>query len=121
MPGRIMIVDDAAFIRMMLKDILSKNGFEIVGQAENGLKAIDEYKDLKPDLVLMDITMPELNGVEATKKIREMDPGARIVICSALAQAQTVLEAIQAGARDYIVKPFEEEKVIRIINKCLKD
>ena len=120
MSGRIMIVDDAAFVRMMLKDILSKNGFEIVGQAENGLKAIDEYKDLKPDLVLMDITMPELSGVEATKKIKEIDPDAKIIICSALSQASTVLESIQAGARDYIVKPFEEEKVIRVINKCLQ-
>lgn len=121
MSGRIVVVDDSAFLKMMIKNMLLKNGFEVVGEASNGLMAIDVYKDLKPDLIIMDITMPELNGIEATKKIKQIDPRAKIVMCSALGQSQTVLESIQAGARDYIVKPFEEEQVIKIIRKCLKN
>ena len=120
MSGRIMVVDDAAFMRMMLKDILTKNGFEVVGEAENGLRAIERYKELSPELVLMDITMPELDGIGAVKRIREINPQAKIIMCSAMGQQAMVLESIQAGARDFIVKPFQAERIIEAVNKALQ-
>lgn len=119
MPGRILIVDDAAFMRMMIKDILVNNGYEIVGEANNGLKAVEMYKKEKPDLVTMDITMPDMDGISAVKEIRKSDPSARIVMCSALGQQSMVMEAIQAGARDFIVKPFQPDRVIEALKKVL--
>jgi two-component system chemotaxis response regulator CheY len=119
MAQRILIVDDAAFMRMMIKDILSKNGFEVVGEAENGAVAVEKYAELKPDLVTMDITMPEMDGIEALKKIKQSDPGARIVMCSAMGQQAMVVEAIQAGARDFIVKPFQADRVLEAVSKAL--
>ena len=117
--GRILVVDDAAFMRMMIKDILSKNGFEVVGEAENGQIAVEKYKELKPDLVTMDITMPELDGIGAVKEIKKINPGAVIVMCSAMGQQSMVIEAIQAGARDFIVKPFQADRVVEAIKKAL--
>ncbi|MBS3969395.1 MAG: response regulator [Clostridia bacterium] len=120
MAKRVLIVDDAAFMRMMIKDILSKNGYEIAGEAENGQKAVEMYKELKPDLVTMDITMPEKDGIAAVKEIKQMDASARIIMCSAMGQQMMVMEAIQAGARDFIVKPFQQERVIQAMEKAAK-
>lgn len=120
MGKRILIVDDAAFMRMMIKDILSKHGFLIVGEAENGLLAVEKYKELKPDLVTMDITMPEMDGIAAVKEIRRNDPYARIIMCSAMGQQPMVIDAIQAGARDFIVKPFQPDRVLEAVTKALE-
>ena len=120
MANRILIVDDAAFMRMMIKDILTKNDYEVVGEAENGLKALEKYKELTPDLVLMDITMPELDGIQAVRLIMEHNPKAKVVMCSAMGQQAMVIESIQAGAKDFIVKPFQAERVIEAIQKVLK-
>lgn len=114
-----MVVDDAGFMRMMVKDILSKNGFEVVGEAENGQVAVNKYQELQPDLVTMDITMPELDGIGAVKKIKEMDPDAKIIMCSAMGQQGMVVEAIQAGAKDFIVKPFQADRILDAIRKVL--
>lgn len=119
MAKRVLIVDDAAFMRMMIKDILSKNGYEVAGEADNGAKAVEKYKELTPDLVLMDITMPEMNGIDAVKNIRAMDPGAKIVMCSAMGQQAMVIESIQAGARDFIVKPFQADRVLEAVRKVV--
>jgi two-component system chemotaxis response regulator CheY len=116
---RILIVDDAAFMRMMLKDILTKNGYTVVGEAENGLVAIEKYKELKPDLVTMDITMPEMDGITAVKEIKKIDPGAKIIMCSAMGQQAMVIDSIQAGAQDFIVKPFQPERVLEAVEKVL--
>jgi len=115
----ILLVDDAAFMRMMLKDILSKNGYNVVGEAENGLKAIEKYKELKPDLTILDITMPEMDGIEAAKGIKAADPGAVIIMCSAMGQQSMVIESIQAGARDFIVKPFQANRVLEAVQKVI--
>lgn len=117
--ARIMVVDDAAFMRMMLKDILTKGGYDVVGEAENGLKAIEKYKELTPDLVLMDITMPELDGIGAVRQIKEIDPAAKIIMCSAMGQQAMVLESIQAGAKDFIVKPFQADRIIEAVRKSV--
>ena len=119
MAKNIMIVDDAAFMRMMIKDILAKNGYNIVGEAENGKKAIDAYTECKPDLVLMDITMPEMDGIQALKGIRANDPNAAIIMCSAMGQQAMVIEAIQSGAKDFIVKPFQAERVLEAVKKVI--
>ncbi len=119
MAKNILICDDAAFMRMMIKDILTKNGYNIAGEAENGLKAVEKYNETKPDLVLMDITMPEMDGIQALKKIKEMDPNAKIVMCSAMGQQAMVIEAIQSGARDFIVKPFQAERVLEAVKKVV--
>ncbi|NLT19910.1 MAG: response regulator [Syntrophomonadaceae bacterium] len=119
MGKRVLIVDDAAFMRMMIKDILSKNGYEVVGEAENGQVAIEKYKDLKPDLVTMDITMPEMDGIAAVKEIRAFDSSARVIMCSAMGQQAMVIDAIQAGAKDFIVKPFQPERVLEAVSKAL--
>ena len=117
MGKRVLIVDDAAFMRMMLKDILTKNGYEVCGEAENGKKAVEKYGELHPNLVTMDITMPEMDGISALKAIRAEDSAARVVMCSAMGQQSMVIEAIQNGARDFIVKPFQPDRVIDAIKK----
>lgn len=117
--AKIMVVDDAAFMRMMLKDILTKGGHEVIGEAENGLKAVDRYKELSPELVLMDITMPEMDGIGAVKQIKAIDPNAKIIMCSAMGQQAMVLESIQAGARDFIVKPFQADRIIEAVTKAV--
>ncbi|GLI19232.1 MULTISPECIES: response regulator [Tepidanaerobacter] len=117
--GGILIVDDAAFMRMMIKDILTKNGYQVSGEAENGAVAVQAYNELKPDLVIMDITMPEMDGIEAVKKIKAIDPSAKIIMCSAMGQQAMVIDAIQAGARDFVVKPFQPERVIEAVKKAL--
>ncbi len=119
MAKNILVCDDAAFMRMMIKDILTKNGYNIAGEAENGLKAVEKYNETKPDLVLMDITMPEMDGIQALKKIKEMDPAAKIVMCSAMGQQAMVIEAIQSGAKDFIVKPFQAERVLEAVKKVV--
>ncbi|NLO39562.1 MAG: response regulator [Ruminiclostridium sp.] len=117
--ANILIVDDAAFMRMMIKDILSKNGYTVIGEAENGNKAIEKFKELAPDLVIMDITMPELDGIQAVKQIKGLSPEAKIIMCSAMGQQAMVIESIQAGARDFIVKPFQAERVIEAVKKVV--
>jgi two-component system chemotaxis response regulator CheY len=115
----VLIADDAAFMRMMIKNILTDAGYEIVGEAENGAVAVAKYRELKPDLTTMDITMPEMDGLAALKEIRGQDPSARVVMCSAMGQQSMVIESIQAGARDFIVKPFQPERVLEAIQKAL--
>jgi two-component system chemotaxis response regulator CheY len=119
MGARILIVDDAAFMRMMIKDILSKNGYEIVGEAENGKVALEKYQQLRPELTTMDITMPEMDGISAVKEIRKVDPKANIIMCSAMGQQAMVIDAIQAGAKDFIVKPFQPDRVLEAVRKAL--
>ena len=119
MAKNIVVCDDAAFMRMMIKDILSKNGYNIVGEAENGAKAVEKYAETKPDLVLMDITMPEMDGIQALKKIKESDPGAKIIMCSAMGQQAMVIESIQSGAKDFIVKPFQPDRVLEAVKKVI--
>lgn len=117
--AKILIVDDAAFMRMMIKDILEKNGFEVVGEANNGIKAVELYKKEKPDVVTMDITMPDMDGIEAVKQIKAFDANAKIIMCSAMGQQTMVMDAIKAGARDFIVKPFQPDRVLEAINKVV--
>lgn len=119
MANTILVVDDAAFMRMMVKDVLTKNGFDVVGEAENGQKAIEKYKELKPELVIMDITMPEVDGIQAVKEIKAFDSAAKVIMCSAMGQQAMVIESIQAGAKDFIVKPFQADRVIEAVKKVL--
>ncbi|MCI8947474.1 MAG: response regulator [Lachnospiraceae bacterium] len=119
MAKNILICDDAAFMRMMIKDILTKNGYNVAGEAENGLKAVEKYNELKPDLVLMDITMPEMDGIQALKTIKSGDPSAMVIMCSAMGQQAMVIESIQAGAKDFIVKPFQAERVLEAVKKVV--
>ena len=119
MAKSVLICDDAAFMRMMIKDILSKNGYIIAGEACNGSEAASKYKELKPDLVLMDITMPEVDGIQALKLIRQDDPNASVIMCSAMGQQAMVIEAIQSGAKDFIVKPFQADRVLEAIKKVI--
>ncbi|WP_426349115.1 response regulator [Alloiococcus sp. CFN-8] len=116
---KVLIVDDAAFMRMMIRDILEKNGFEVVGEASNGIKAVELYKKEKPEVVTMDITMPDMDGIEAVKQIRAFDPESKIIMCSAMGQQSMVMDAIRAGARDFIVKPFQADRVIEAIRKAI--
>ena len=118
--NRILIVDDAAFMRMMIRDILTKNDFEVVGEATNGEEAVNKYAELKPDLVTLDITMPGMDGVTVLKEIRKLDPSARVVMCSAMGQQAMVVEAIQSGALDFINKPFHPQKVVEILRRALR-
>ena len=119
MKKRILVVDDAAVIRLMLTKILESDDYEVVGDASNGTEAVEKYKELKPDLVTMDITMPDMDGIQAVKEIKKIDPNAKIVMCSAMGQKMMVLEAIEAGAVNFIVKPFDEPKVKEVIKKVL--
>jgi two-component system chemotaxis response regulator CheY len=117
--ARVLVVDDAAFMRKMLGDALSQGGHEIVGEAANGNEAVERYQALRPEITTLDITMPEKDGITALKEILGLDPAARIVMCSALGQEAKVLESIRAGARDFVVKPFQPERVLDAIGKAL--
>lgn len=115
----VLIVDDAEFMRLSIRTILEKGGFEVAGEAVNGMEAVIKYKELKPDVVTMDITMPEMTGIDALKNIMEFDPKAKIIMVSAMGQETLVKESILNGARTFIVKPFKEEQVIQSINKLV--
>ena len=119
MAKNILIVDDAAFMRMMLKDILTKNGYNVIGEAANGQEGFDKYKELKPDLVTLDITMPEVDGITCLKMIKQSDAGAKVVMCSAMGQQAMVIDAIQSGAKDFIVKPFQPDRVMDAVRKAI--
>ena len=119
MAKNILVVDDAAFMRMMIKDILTKNGYNVAGEAENGAKALEKYNEVKPDLVLMDITMPEVDGIQALKNIKAADPNAKVIMCSAMGQQAMVIDAIQGGAKDFIVKPFQPDRVLEAVKKVV--
>lgn len=120
MEKKVLIVEDAPFMRMMISDILKKNGYQIVGEAGDGKKGIEKYMELKPDLVIMDITMPEMDGLEATKAILAKDPSAIIVMCSRMGQEAIIMEAIRIGAKEFIVKPFKPETVLSKVAKALQ-
>ena len=117
--ARILVVDDAVFIRMTIARILQSAGHEMVGEAITGLEAVEKYAELKPDLVLLDISMPEMSGIEALSKILEINPKAKVIICSALGQQQFVAKAVEMGAKDFIVKPFEAERFLQAVDKVL--
>lgn len=119
MPGRVLVVDDALFMRNMLTDIFSQAGWELVGEAENGEQAVAMYEQQRPDLVTMDIVMPVLGGIDALKKILQLEPQARVIVCSALGQKHLILDAISAGARDFIVKPFQSEQVLEVAERVI--
>ncbi len=121
MSARVLIVDDVAFMRMLLKDMMTKAGHEVVGEATNGKEAVEKYRDLKPDLVFMDTIMSEMNGIEATKEIMRLNPNAKVIICSAMGQQMMVMEAMQAGAKDFVVKPFREDKVMETLSKVMNE
>ena len=117
--ARVLVVDDAAFMRKMVGDALTKGGHEVVGEAANGLEAVERYQALRPEVTTLDITMPEKDGLSALKEIMALDPTARIVMCSALGQESKVLEAIKAGAKDFVVKPFQPDRVLSAIEKAV--
>ncbi len=119
MAKRVLITDDALFMRVTLKNILTKGGYEIAGEACNGKESVELYQKTRPDLVTMDITMPEMDGITALKEIRKHDPNATIIMCTAMGQKQMVMEAVSAGAKDFIVKPFQPEKVLEAIEKLI--
>ena len=115
--SKVLIIDDAAFMRISIKNMLTKNGYEVIGEAENGAIGVDMYKELKPDIVTMDITMPEMSGLEALKEINKVDPQAKVVMVSAMGQEAMVREAIVSGAKGFIVKPFKEDGIIAALKK----
>ncbi len=117
--ANVLVVDDAAFMRMTIKKMIEPHGHTVICEAENGIEAIKRFVEYRPDVVLLDITMPEMNGVEALKRIKEVDPNARVIICSAMGQQAMVAQTIQYGAKDFIVKPFEEDRLIAAIDKVL--
>ena len=119
MERRVLICDDAIFMRTMLADILKQAGFEVVGEADTGAKAVERYRELKPDLVTMDIVMPDMGGIDAVRAIVKEDPSAKILMCSAMGQQALVIEAIQAGARDFVVKPFQPSRVLEAVQRVL--
>lgn len=119
MSQSVLICDDAVFMRTMLGDILQQAGFRVVGEAESGARAVEKYKELRPDLVTMDIVMPDMGGIEAVREITSYDPDARVVMCSAMGQQALVVEAIQAGARDFVVKPFQPSRVLEAVQRVL--
>jgi two-component system chemotaxis response regulator CheY len=120
MGAKILIADDLSFMRMIQKEILSKYGYVVAGEASNGLEAVEKFRSLRPDIVLLDITMPQMNGLEAMRKIFLIDPQARVIMCSALGQQNLIVEAIRAGVKDFIVKPFKPERMLSAIEKALK-
>ena len=117
---RLLIVDDAPFMRRSLSKLAEERGWKVVGEAANGKEAVDQYIAIKPDIVTMDITMPEMDGIEAVKAIMALDPKARIVMCTALGQQDMVVDAVRAGAKDFIVKPFKKERVFAAIEEVFK-
>lgn len=117
MGKRVLVTDDAMYMRVILKNILTQNGFEVAGEASNGKEAVRLYQDLKPDIVTMDIIMPEMDGIVALKEIRKLDPDAVVVVSTAMGQKDLVIEAIQAGAKDFIVKPFQPMRVLESLQK----
>lgn len=117
--AKILLVDDAAFMRMMIKDTLTKNGYTDLYEASDGMQAVERYEELKPDLVIMDITMPNMDGLEALKAIRGKDPNATIVMCSAMGQESMVIEAIKSGAKDFIVKPFKPDRILKTVTSIV--
>lgn len=117
--AKILVVDDAAFMRMTIKKMVEAHDHVVVGEAGTGVEAIQKYQELKPDVILLDITMPEMNGVDAMKALKGLDAGVRVIICSAMGQQAMVAQTIQAGAKDFIVKPFVEERLIASIDKVL--
>ena len=119
MPTSILIVDDAVFMRNMIKDIFSSDQFHVVGEASNGIEAVERFNELNPDITTMDIVMPHKSGIDAVREIISGNPSAKIIMCSALGQESMVMEAIEAGAADFIVKPFKAEKVLEIVNKVV--
>ena len=119
MAKNILICDDAACMRMMIKGILTKNGYNVAGEAENGAKGVEKYNELKPDLVLMDITVPEMDGIQALKAIKAADADAKVIMCSAMGQQAMVIESIQSGAKDFIVKPFQADRVLEAVKKVV--
>lgn len=120
MTVKVLIVDDALFMRTMIKDILTSSGkYTVVGEADNGQDAVKKYQEVQPDLITMDIVMPLMDGIEATRQILKVDPHIRIVMCSALGQEPLVIESIAAGARDFIVKPFSPEKVLKVLDQIM--
>ena len=114
-----LVCDDAIFMRTMISDILTQAGFEVVGEAESGTQAVEKYHALKPDLVTMDIVMPDMGGIEAVREICKTDPDAKILMCSAMGQQALVVEAIQAGAKDFVVKPFQPSRVLEAVQRVL--
>lgn len=119
MPRSVLVVDDAAFMRMMIRDILAREGYAI-HEAVNGRDAVEKYLEVRPDLVTMDITMPGMSGLEALQSIREQDPGARVLMVSAIGQQKMIVEALEYGAMDFLVKPFQPTKVLETVKKCLQ-
>ena len=119
MPRTILVVDDAAFMRMMIRDILTKDGY-LIQEAVNGRDAIDKYQEVRPDLVTLDITMPEMNGLDALRAIKAMDKEARVLMVSAMGQQRMIVDALEAGAMDFLVKPFQPTKVLETVKKCLQ-
>lgn len=120
MGKKILLVDDAAFMRMMIKNTLTQNGYTDIIEASDGIEGLEKCLSENPDLVLMDITMPNLDGIEALRKLKEVQPSTRVVMCSALGQEKMVLEAIKLGAEDFIVKPFKPERIMKTVNKCFE-
>ncbi|MFQ6044862.1 MAG: response regulator [Gemmatimonadales bacterium] len=116
----VLVCDDAVFMRTMIGEILSGAGYEVVGEAASGTEAVEKYKQLKPDLVTMDIVMPDMGGIDAVRQIVEFDPEARVLMCSAMGQQALVVEAIQAGAKDFVVKPFQPSRVLEAVQRALR-
>lgn len=119
MSKRVLVTDDALYCRMELKNILTSRGYRVVGEARNGQEAVERYRELRPDLVTMDVVMPEMDGVAAVKKIREIDPGATILMCSSMGQRSLLMEALQAGASDFVTKPFRDRSVLNSVRKLI--
>lgn len=117
MAVRVLLVDDTTFMRRMLHDILTRNGYEVAGEARNGVEAVEQYRRTRPDVVVMDITMPEMDGIAAVREILRLDAGARIIMCSALGQDEPIVEALESGASDFVLKPFLPEKVLEVVQK----
>lgn len=117
MPKTVLVTDDTAFMRMSLRNVLEKNGYVVVGEAADGEEAVAKYKELRPDIVTMDITMPKKDGITAIREILEFDPNAKVIVCSAMGQKPMVIEALTAGAKDFLVKPFQPERVIEALRK----
>jgi two-component system, chemotaxis family, chemotaxis protein CheY len=117
--ARVLVVDDAAFMRKMVTDALTKGGHEVIGEAGNGAEAVARFQELRPEVMTLDITMPEKDGLEALREIISLDPTARVIMCSALGQESKVLESVKLGAKDFVVKPFQPERVIAAVEKAL--